>query len=82
MDSGQYKLEESSAGKWLLSMDVTLEAYNLAAGRKDLHLDRLIQPVEDPLRNLKKYRELVDVECLSWISTGCGQFTRGLKSLW
>jgi hypothetical protein len=60
MDPGQYKLEETAAGQWRLSMDTTLAAYNLASGRKDLHLDRLIQPVEDPLRNLKNYLELVE----------------------
>jgi hypothetical protein len=60
MDPGQYKLEQTSTGCWRLSMDCTLEAYNLSSGTKKLHLDRLIQPVEDPLRNLKNYSELVE----------------------
>lgn len=60
MDPGNYRLEQTQASQWRLSMDLTLEAYNLASGKKDLHLDRLIQPVEDPLRNLKNYRELID----------------------
>jgi hypothetical protein len=60
MDPGQYMLEELAPNRWRLSMDLTMEAYNLATGRKDLRLERIIQPVEDPLRYLQNYRELVE----------------------
>jgi hypothetical protein len=37
-----------------------LELYNLASGHKELRLERLIQQVEDPLRNLSDYQDLID----------------------
>ena len=60
VDPGNYTLEHRQPDRWSLSQDMTLEAYNLASGRKDLHLERLIRPVEDPLRNLSDYQDLTD----------------------
>lgn len=60
VDPGNYHLEQPGPGQWRLDLDVVLEAYNLASGQKDLHLERLIQQVEDPLRNVGDYLALVD----------------------
>jgi hypothetical protein len=60
VDPGTYSLEQPEPGQWRLSQDMTLQAYNLASGQKELHLDRLIRQVEDPLRNVTGYRDLVD----------------------
>lgn len=60
VDPGTYTLQQPAPGQWLLSQDMTLQAYNLASGQKELHLERLIRPVEDPLRNVRAYAELLD----------------------
>jgi hypothetical protein len=60
VDPGTYSLEQPSLGQWLLAQDITLEAYNLASGQKELRLERLIHQVEDPLRNVTGYPALVD----------------------
>jgi hypothetical protein len=60
VDPGTYALEHPEPGQWLLSQDMRLQAYNLASGQKDLHLERLIRQVEDPLRNVSGYPDLVD----------------------
>ena len=60
VDPGTYSLERPESGQWCLSQDMTLQAYNLASGQKELHLERRIRQVEDPLRNVGDYRELVD----------------------
>jgi hypothetical protein len=60
VDPGTYKLERLGPGQWRLSQDMVLEAYNLASGQKELHLERLIRQVEDPLRNVTAFPELVD----------------------
>ncbi len=59
VDPGQYVLDQPKPDQWRLSQDMTLEAYNIASGQKELHLERLIQRVEDPLRNLSDYQDLV-----------------------
>jgi hypothetical protein len=59
MDPGHYILEQVEDGKWRLHQNFTMEAHNLAEGKKDLSIERIIQPVEDPLRNLQNYNELV-----------------------
>ncbi len=60
VDPGRYVLDQPQPEGWRLSQDVTLEAYNLASGQKELHLARLIRRVEDPLRNLSAYRDLIE----------------------
>lgn len=60
VDPGTYSLEQPKPGQWCLSQDMTLEAFNLASGQKALHLERLIRQVEDPLRNVTGYPDLVD----------------------
>jgi hypothetical protein len=37
---------------------MTLETYNVATGRKELQLQRLIRPADDPLRKLDCYHDL------------------------
>ncbi len=59
MDPGQYAMHQPKPDQWHLSMDLTLSAHNLASGEKELHLERLIKRVEDPLRNLSDYRALM-----------------------
>jgi hypothetical protein len=60
VDPGTYSLEQPESGQWRLSQDMTLQAYNLASGQKELHLERLIRQVDDPLRNVTVYPELMD----------------------
>lgn len=60
IDPGQYILDQPRPDAWRLCQDMTLEAYNLASGQKHLHLERLIQRVEDPLRQLSSYGALTD----------------------
>lgn len=59
VDPGTYSLERPESGQWCLSQDMTLQAYNLASGQKELHLERRIRQAEDPLRNVGDYQELV-----------------------
>jgi len=60
IDPGHYMLEDAGPSRWRLAQDMTLSAYNLASGQKELHLERLIQPVPDPLRNVGAYSALID----------------------
>lgn len=60
VDPGRYVLSQPKPDQWRLSQDMTLEAYNLASGQKELHLERVIRRIEDPLRNLSDYRDLID----------------------
>ena len=60
VDPGNYTLENPQPNQWLLSQDMTLQAYNLASGEKELHLERLIRQAEDPLRNVRDYEGLVE----------------------
>ncbi len=59
MDPGHYTLEQTDKGQWRLHQNFMMEAHSLANGKKDLTIDRIIQPVEDPLRNLKNYHDLI-----------------------
>jgi len=60
VDPGNYALEQSGPAEWRLAQEMALQAYNLASGQKELHLERLIRPVDDPLRNLSDYQALSD----------------------
>ncbi len=58
VDPGNYALEELAPGEWRLAQQMTLQAYNLASGEKELHFERRIRQVGDPLRNLSNYQAL------------------------
>ena len=60
VDPGRYRLEQTQPDQWRLAQDMVLEAYNLGAGKKELHLERLIHPVSDPLRYLVNYEKLTE----------------------
>ena len=60
VDPGTYELDQPQPGWWRLVEDVTLEAHNLASGRKELRLERLIRQAEDPLRGVGGYEDLID----------------------
>lgn len=60
VDPGNYELDQPRPDQWCLSQDMTLEAYNLASGQKELHLERLVRQAADPLRNLSNYQGLID----------------------
>jgi hypothetical protein len=60
VDPGQYVLSQSGPQQWRLRQDITLQAYNLAAGQKHLRIERVFNPAPDPLRGLSRYAELVD----------------------
>jgi hypothetical protein len=44
---------------------MTLQAYNLASGQKELYLERRIRQVSDPLRNLSHYQSLSAGVCFA-----------------
>ena len=60
MDPGQYHLDQPRPKQVRLTQQITLEANNLANGQKELHIEKLIAPVEDPLRFLSCYETLLD----------------------
>lgn len=60
MDPGHYTLEQAAPNQWRLTQRLTLPAYNLASGEKELHIDRLINPTADPLRHLSNYHSLIE----------------------
>ncbi len=60
MDPGQYRLEQPQPDQYRLIQSLTLEAFNLAHGQKELQLEKVIRPVEDPLRQLSNYEALLD----------------------
>ena len=60
IDPGHYALEKAGPSQWRLAQDMTLSAYNLASGQKQLHLERLIRPVADSLSNVGAYSALID----------------------
>ncbi len=60
LDPGHYNLEQTRPDEWRLAQDVTLDTFNVAAGRKELHVELLIHPVADPLRTLRRYGALLD----------------------
>jgi len=59
MDPGEFRLDEHGGG-WRLRQELALPAYNLARGIKELALERLIQPVADPLTYVRDYAALLD----------------------
>ncbi len=58
MDPGDWRLDEQPDG-WRLRQGLTLTAYNLAHGEKELWLERTIHPVADPLTYTRDYAELL-----------------------
>lgn len=58
MDPGQYTLDSTQPGQIRLRQTVTLAAFNLASGQKELTIEKVIRPVEDPLRHLRSYATL------------------------
>jgi hypothetical protein len=60
VDPGRYALDQMRPGQWRLVQDLTLEAYNLGTGTKELHLERSIHKILDPLRYLSNYQNLMD----------------------
>jgi len=60
MDPGHWKLEMAGKDQLRLSQDMTLEAFNLAEGKKELRMEAVINPIPDPLRMLSSYGDLTD----------------------
>jgi hypothetical protein len=60
MDPGQYHLDQPEPNQVRLVQEIVLEAHNLASGKKGLQVEKLIAPVEDPLRYLSSYQALLD----------------------
>jgi hypothetical protein len=59
MDPGQYQLDQPDSDQARLVQQIALEANNLASGQKKLQIEKLIAPVEDPLRYLGGYETLL-----------------------
>jgi hypothetical protein len=60
IDPGHYTLTQPQPGEWRLEQDMTVEVHNTASGVKDLHIQSLIQQVDDPLRQISDYATLID----------------------
>jgi hypothetical protein len=60
VDPGQYVLDEAKQQQWRLRQEMTMDVYVPTRRQKELHLDRLIKRVEDPLRNLSHHQDLID----------------------
>jgi hypothetical protein len=60
MDPGAFTLEQTATDTWRLYQELALQAYNLAAGLKTLHLENVIRPVQNPLRTTDCFAELMD----------------------
>ncbi len=60
MDPGHYRLEQPQPDQYRLSQSLTLEAFTLARGQKELELEKVIRSVEDPLRQLSNYEALLE----------------------
>lgn len=60
MDPGHYQLEPTHNGAWRLHQDCIMDAHILASGQKELHIDRLVRKVDDPLRFLDDYPTLIE----------------------
>jgi len=60
MDPGEQFLSSAGDHRWKISQNLLMEAHNLASGPKQLRLDKWIEPVADPLRNLNAYQALRD----------------------
>lgn len=60
MDPGNYSLDQLGSQQCRLVQSLTLSAYNLASGQKELHVERFIKPADDPLRYLSNYQTLID----------------------
>lgn len=59
VDPGQYVLESGGKSECRLNMDVCLDTYKTRAGRKELHVERIIRKADDPLRHLRDYASLI-----------------------
>jgi hypothetical protein len=60
MDPGKWNLRQAGPRRWKLHQDMALDAFNLASGRKHLHIETLISPAQDPLRHLTNYGSLIE----------------------
>lgn len=49
-DPGHFTLDQTAGGLWHLRQHAILTAYNLGHGDKDLSMERVYRPVDDPLR--------------------------------
>jgi hypothetical protein len=59
IDPGTWQLKDVAAGRWHLTQNLTLEAYTLASGRKELHIETAGAPASNPLRYLSDAQELM-----------------------
>ncbi len=59
IDPGDYSLKQIGPEQCQFSMDCTLPVYNLTTGEKQLHVEKAIHPVDDPLRGLSEYKSLI-----------------------
>lgn len=60
LDPGHYTLKQTQPDEWRLAQDMALDTFNTASGRKHLHVEILIHPVDNPLRHTARQRALLD----------------------
>jgi len=58
MDPGNYILEKVNENNYKLKAEMSIMAYNLASGQKNLNVERYFSAIPDPLRSLNNYYEL------------------------
>ncbi len=52
IDPGKHILDDSNTSSVSLSQNITVEAYNLVSGKKEVKVERLIRSTENPLKSL------------------------------
>jgi hypothetical protein len=60
MDPGRHELDQPRPGQCRLCQGMTLDAYNLASGQKELHLERILRQADNPLAGLSIYHDIMD----------------------
>lgn len=58
IDPAHYRLSEDN-NKVKLSQDMSLEAFNISSGIKNLSIERIIRKIDNPLRDLKQFTDLM-----------------------
>lgn len=60
MDPGHWHLESLDSGRFRISQECSLQAYNLTSGQKDLHIEVTCSPAPNPLRHLSAFESLMN----------------------
>ena len=59
MDPGEYRISQNESGYPTVHTNMLLNAFNLASGKVEVSVERLICPAPNPLRRLHTYEDLM-----------------------